>query len=290
MAPTRELESLEIHHLDSQQMEAFLERRRATFAFSSEMNLAENLAEILRKANEFVPSSAGSILLDNPLDKHPERQHNRLTFVAAFGDKAPELIGQEIPADQGIAGRVYITGEAHHASNAEKDAYFFDGIDQKVQYKTHALVAIPIRIEQEVCGVLELINRQGAIDFSDEDKNLLQIFAGYIAISIQNILDGRRAQELAKRDNLTGLFNDHYLHVAMERSITACLESDEDLAVIFLDLPPAFPHEAQRQHPGALWWRRIRARPARIGPRGGSRPGRIHPFVDHRHDLLRQTG
>ena len=49
----------EIHYLNPRQMDAFLERRRAVIAFASEMSLAENLAEILRKANEFVPSSAG---------------------------------------------------------------------------------------------------------------------------------------------------------------------------------------------------------------------------------------
>ncbi len=227
---------LEIHHLEPKQMEAFLERRRATMAFPSEMNLAENLAEILRKANEFVPSSAGSILLDNPLDKRPSKAENLLTFVVAFGVKATALIGREISAERGIAGRVYATGEAHHASVASDDEYFFAGIDQITDYRTKSLVAIPIRIEQEVCGVLELINREDAEDFSDEDCNLLQIFAGYIAISIQNILDGRRAQELAKRDNLTGLFNDHYLHVALERTLESCMENGEDLAVIFLDL------------------------------------------------------
>lgn len=228
--------TLEIHHLDPDKMEAFLERRRATLAFTSEMNLAENLAEILRKANEFVPSMAGSILLDNPLDKKPAKSNNMLTFVAAFGEKATSLMGRKISAQHGIAGRVYATGEAHHASEAIDDEFFFSGIDNITDYQTRSLIAIPIRIEQEVCGVLELINRQGARDFSDEDRNLLQIFAGYISISIQNILDGRRAQELAKRDNLTGLFNDHFLHVALERAIAGCFESNQDLAVIFLDL------------------------------------------------------
>lgn len=228
--------TIEIQHLDPEKMEAFLERRRVTLAFSSEMNLAENLAEILRKANEFVPSMAGSILLDNPLDKKPDKDQNRLTFVAAFGEKADSLIGRAIPANFGIAGRVYSTGETHHASVASSDAYFFSEIDRITDYETRSLIAIPIRIEQEVCGVLELINRQGADDFSEEDRNLLQIFAGYIAISIQNILDGRRAQELAKRDNLTGLFNDHYLHVALERAIIRCIAEKQDLAVVFLDL------------------------------------------------------
>lgn len=228
--------ALAIQHLDPEHMETFLERRRATLAFTSEMSLADNLVEILRKANEFVPSSAGSILLDNPLEKRPDKRQNMLTFVAAFGDKADALIGTEIPAADGIAGRVYTTGEAHHASDARHDEFFFAGVDEMTEYSTKSLIAIPIRIEHEVCGVLELINRHGAQDFTEEDRNLLQIFAGYIAISIQNILDGRRAQELAKRDNLTGLFNDHYLHVALSRTIKECHEEDRDLAVLFLDL------------------------------------------------------
>ncbi len=228
--------TLEIHALDPQQMEDFLERRRAVIAFASEMSLADNLAEILRKANEFVPSSAGSILLDNPLEKSPEKHQNRLTFVAAFGDKAIALIGREISAEQGIAGHVYASGQAYHASNTDGDEFFFSGVDELTDYNTQSLVAIPISIGQEVCGVLELMNRQGAEKYSADDRNLLQIFAGYISISIQNILDGRRAQELAKRDNLTGLFNDHFLHVALSRTIEACFENGRDLAILFLDL------------------------------------------------------
>ncbi len=228
--------TVDIHSLNPQQMDAFLERRRAVIAFASEMSLADNLAEILRKANEFVPSAAGSILLDNPLDKKPEKRQNLLTFVAAFGEKVTRLIGTEISADRGIAGYVYATGKSYHTADTGQDPYFFTGVDAVTEYSTESLVAIPIRIGHEVCGVLELMNRQGARDYSADDRNLLQIFAGYISISIQNILDGRRAQELAKRDNLTGLFNDHYLHVSLDRTIQTCLEDDLDLAVIFLDL------------------------------------------------------
>ncbi len=228
--------TVEIHCLEPSEMGAFLERRRATLAFSQEMNLAENLAEILRKANEFVPSEAGSILLDNPLQKKSDRKDNMLTFVAAFGDKADELIGRQIPGNQGIAGHVYHQGQAYHASNTRDDEFFFAGVDELTEYESQSLVAIPIRIEQDVCGVLELINRHNAPEYSEEDRNLLRIFAGYISISIQNILDGRRAQELAKRDNLTGLFNDHYLHVALTRTIQTCLDENQDLTVIFMDL------------------------------------------------------
>jgi diguanylate cyclase (GGDEF)-like protein len=224
------------HSLDHVQLVRFLERRRANPSFPLELSLAENLVEVLRRANGFVPSAAGSILLDDPAGKQEDRRRNLLTFIAVFGEKSESLVGQTIPADQGIAGRVYMTGETYVTSNAPTDRFFYRQMDEQTSYQTESLIAVPIRIEQEVCGVLELINRTDAPAYSKEDRNLLEIFAGYISISIQNVLDGRQAQEIAKRDNLTGLYNDRYLHIALADTIRHCQAEDLDLSVLFLDL------------------------------------------------------
>ncbi len=233
-APPAPAPAIELESLDAQELERFLDRRRA--GLSPELSLTDNLLEVLRKANEFVPSAAGSILLDDPREKYRDRNSNTLTFIAAFGDKAAELIGQRIPADRGIAGRAYLTGSAYSTAEAHHDPYFFSGVDESIRYTTRSVVAIPVRIEHEVCGVLELVNREHQEGFSDNDRNLLEIFASYISISIQNVLDGRQAQEIAKRDNLTGLYNDRFLHVALTRSIHDCRTAGSDLAILFLDL------------------------------------------------------
>jgi diguanylate cyclase (GGDEF)-like protein len=228
---------VEVHSLAPPRLERFLERRRAARAFPLELSLAENLEAVLSKANELVPSAAGSILLDDPREKMgDDGRASHLTFIAAFGDKSRELIGRRIPTDQGIAGHVYLTGVAYGTSAAAEDAHFYAEIDRSTRYETRSVIAIPIRIEQEVCGVLELINRQHEDGFRDADRNLLEIFAGYLSISIQNVLDGRAAQEIAKRDNLTGLHNDRYLHIALSRALAACRGDGRDLAMLFLDL------------------------------------------------------
>ena len=232
MAP----EMTEYRCLEPQDLEEFLERRRAIPSFALDMSLATNLTAVLRKANEFVPSAAGSILLDNPHDKRPCREDNLLTFIAAFGEQAESLLGRGIAAGSGIAGHVYLSGESHMASDASDDTLFNSAFDQESGYRTQSLVAIPVRIEKEVCGVLELVNRHDADHFSQRDLNLLEIFADYISISIQNVLDGRHAQEIAKRDNLTGLFNDRYLHIALSKAIARCRREKQDLSLLFLDL------------------------------------------------------
>ena len=224
------------HCLEPAALERFLQRRRANPHLAFELNLAENLVEILRKANQFVPSSAGSILLDDPAQKRKQRPENRLTFIAAFGEKSAGLVGREIRADRGIAGHVYATGRSYSTDDAAGDRHFYGAFDEETDYTTRTLIAIPIRIEQEVCGVLELINRQGRPGYGERDLNLLEIFADYISISIQNVLDGRQAQEIAKRDNLTGLYNDRYLHIALTQTLELCRRQGKDLAVLFLDL------------------------------------------------------
>ena len=226
----------DFHCLEPADLDRFLQRRRANPYLTLELNLAENLVEVLRKANQFVPSAAGSILLDDPALKRKEREGNQLTFIAAFGEKSAGLVGREINADRGIAGHVYSTGTAYRTGEAARDRHFDSAFDAETDYTTHTLVAIPIRIEQEVCGVLELINRADHGGYSEGDLNLLEIFADYISISIQNVLDGRQAQEIAKRDNLTGLFNDRYLHIALTQAIETCQRDRRDLAVLFLDL------------------------------------------------------
>ena len=224
------------HSLEPVELANFLERRRANPSHSLEVSLAENLVAVLGKASEFVPSEAGSILLDNPHEKHSNRRNNTLTFIAAFGEKADDLIGRQLPADKGIAGHVYLTGNSYSTAKADDDQLFSPIYDQMGKSKINSVVAIPIRIEQDVCGVLELLNRKGPGAYTDRDLNLLQIFAGYISISVQNVLDGRQAQEIAKRDNLTGLFNDRYLHIALDRSIAKCRKEKCDLSIMFIDL------------------------------------------------------
>lgn len=224
------------HCLEPQDLEVFLERRRAMPSFALDMSLAENLAAVLRKANEFVPSQAGSLLLDNPMVKNAERKENELTFIAAFGAKAEELLNRTMPASTGIAGHVYMSGESYVAKDIGSDDLHHQIFDRSDDYETTSLVAIPVRIEKEVCGVLELVNRSETNNYSERDVHLLEIFAEYISISIQNVLDGRQAQEIAKRDNLTGLYNDRYLHIALSKAIAKCRREEQDLALLFMDL------------------------------------------------------
>jgi diguanylate cyclase (GGDEF)-like protein len=227
---------LPVHTLDNRRLENFLERHKAYYAYSGEIDVDAFLREILQKANEFVPSEAGSILLDDPLTKNTEdRLENELVFIATFGADSEARLSRRINARIGIAGHVYSTGIGYMTEDVLEDPYFYPIFDVP-GFRTKSAVCVPIRIETAVCGVLELVNRTGSSSFQEKDRRLLEIFADYASISIQNLLDARRAHEVAKRDGLTGLYNERYLHLRLTQELSRITRDGGDLSLIFLDL------------------------------------------------------
>ena len=183
-----------------------------------------------------MPSQSGSILLDDPLGKTPDRQENELVFIAAFGDAARGLIGRRISAKHGIVGQVYQNGSPHLSADVDTDKHFYRDIDEQLGHKSHSIVAVPIYIGKTVCGVLELINRLDGKVFTRRDMTLLEIFAGYTSFTLQNALDAKRAQALAKKDDLTGLYNDRWFNVRLTETLSDARTTGKELVVMFMDL------------------------------------------------------
>ena len=227
---------IQFHSLENPQLERFLERQKSGLSLKSDIDLDLVLRQILQKANEFVPSESGSILLDDPFRKVASRRENELVFIATFGEAGRDLVGQRLSAQHGIVGRVYQTGTPYLSANVEDDVFFYSDIDAKLGHKTHSIVGVPVYIGKHVCGVLELVNKIDGKAFSERDKTLLEIFAGYTSFTIQNALDAKRANELAKKDDLTGLFNDRWFNVRLSESIGEAREHGDELTLIFMDL------------------------------------------------------
>jgi diguanylate cyclase (GGDEF)-like protein len=223
---------IQFHSLEIPQLERFLERQKSGLSLQRDIDLDLILRQILQKANEFVPAESGSILLDDPFRKVASRRDNELVFIATFGDASRDLIGQRLSAQYGIVGQVYQNGAPYVSADVQADDHFYAQIDEKLGHITNSVVCVPIYIGKHVCGVLELINKRDGGTFTERDKTLLEIFAGYTSFMLQNALDAKRAHELAKRDDLTGLFNDRWFHVRLSE-----LLADARAAVlIFMDL------------------------------------------------------
>jgi diguanylate cyclase (GGDEF)-like protein len=199
-----------------------------------DVRLDATLREILERANDFVPSEAGGILLDDPRAKLQGSPAPRLTYIAAFGSGVESVVGRRIPSDRGFAGRVYSTGRPVQTDHLDPDDPLL-GLAPDTG-SVRSVVGVPIVVGESICGVLQLANRRSGGSYTPRDKELLRIFAAYMSSSIQNALDAIRARALARVDDLTGLANSRYFHTRLEEEIARADREGTDLAMCFIDL------------------------------------------------------
>jgi len=230
------MQSPRVYSLPIEDLEPFLDRRRYSAFAVSQLAVTSFLGEILSKANDFVPSSSGSILMDRPFDRGTTPADTSLYFVATFGSSAQSILGRHLRADRGVAGYVYRTGEPYVMNDPENDPTFYSKFDENTDFITACAIAVPVRIERTVCGVIELVNRIDGGGYTERDLQMLEIFARYTSVSIENLLDAQRANEMARRDDLTGLYNDRFFHHRLTEDLVRADVTDGTVALLFLDL------------------------------------------------------
>ena len=221
--------------LSNPRMGHFLKREQRPGA-TYDLDLNQTFRNILTCADDFVPSEAGSIFLDDPVAKRRRPSNSELVLVACFGPQAAQLVGLRLPVGRGIVGHVYLSGEPYTCRDPLNDPFFYTEIDGVSQFKTRSVLCAPLRAEREVIGVIELLNHQHTKGYGLEDQQLLSVFAQTISASILNAIEAQKSSEMAKRDDLTGLYNDRYLHFTLTRAVDESLRTGADCGLIFLDL------------------------------------------------------
>lgn len=192
---------------------------------TDEIDLAGVFGEILERANDLVPADEARIWVrdDTEEDRPPT-----LVAGAILGDDAEERIGEVVPADRGIAGSVLQTGRAGMAGVPSRS-------DPATAPRERSVLALPLAAADRTVGVLELL-RAGGRSFDDRDQQLFEIFAQTISAWITNAVEAQRAKEMARRDDLTRLYNDRYLHRRLLEVLEEALDDDGECGLVFFDL------------------------------------------------------
>jgi diguanylate cyclase (GGDEF)-like protein len=194
------------------------------------------LITLVNRAMEFVPAETCALLLDDPVSKEDDRSRNELTIIVIAGESNDGIAGRKVRPVDGIAGFVYARGE-RTCVNEIGGAYAFSReTDGLMGLGVLNVLAVPVVIENHVCGSLVLLNRQGEPAFTPRDERLMELFGDTLSLALQNLLDERRAREVARRDSLTSLYNDRYFHRKLQREIDRLAETKAgNLALLFLD-------------------------------------------------------
>lgn len=193
------------------------------------------LMTLVKKALDFVPAEAAVLLLDDPVAKEDDRSRNELTVVATAGDFRETAIGVRVRPVDGIAGFTYARGERTAVNEVKGARALSLEADEAFASPVRSALGVPVIIESHVCGSLVLVNqREGAFD--QRDERLMALFGDTLSLALQNLLDERRAREVARRDSLTALYNDRYFHKKLQQEIDRLAAgADGDLTLLFLD-------------------------------------------------------
>lgn len=113
-----------------------------------------------------------------------ENKTLRATEIVSKDASLLELVPGEIPLGVGIAGMVALTGEPMLANQAGDDPRSFYISDLKKPGLEH-LVSVPLFFKKEVLGVFQ-VSRLYDSKFSEEEFELIQLFASQANVAIQN--------------------------------------------------------------------------------------------------------
>lgn len=210
---------------------AWAGRRLARAAGPELPRLNAVFQNILWTARQYIPSESGSICLSGI-----SGIEDSLVYVAAYGSEAGNIIGKCLPVGQGITGRVFREGHAELRNAVHEDRDFYAAFDTQSHYTTRTLLAVPVSVAGETVGVIGLFNRLDADGFREEDRKLLEVLAGYASNSLLNLADAFHHREVARRDDLTGLYNDRFFHQQLRVELERREEAGGDLSLLFLDL------------------------------------------------------
>ena len=137
------------------------------------------LNKIIKYAAIIVKAEAASILL---LDK----KKNELYFKASLGKKSKEIKKYKVKVGEGIAGWVAEKGKSLIVDDVTKDTRWNKSIDSSTKFKTKSIICVPLILEKEIMGVMEVINKKDKEYFDKNDEEILNSFANQVVIALWN--------------------------------------------------------------------------------------------------------
>jgi GAF domain-containing protein len=147
--------------------------------------LLQSTVEVARAI--FGAKAASIFLLDADRDE--------LVFEAVAGEGSATLVGQRFPSSTGVAGWVLVTRQPLVVDDLATDTRFSREAAEATGYVPKSLMAVPLLVDEDALGVLEVLDRPSDRPFRLAEMDLLGIFAGQAAIALDLLLRARRAQD-----------------------------------------------------------------------------------------------
>ncbi|GAC1458594.1 MAG: hypothetical protein NVSMB8_07380 [Candidatus Limnocylindrales bacterium] len=186
--------------------------------------LAQDLLDsVFNLATELVHGERASLML---------RDDASSDFVIAHAVGLAEDIRQAVRVreGEGISGRV----AASKRSLLVRGTAGAAGADGR--YRTASYLSVPILVDNESRGVLNVADRTDGLPFEETDLETLELLAGHIGACLLQQEQGEAMARLAETDPLTWLFNRRHFDRRLEAESNRALRAEHLLALLMIDI------------------------------------------------------
>ena len=155
----------------------------------SEESFRALLQSVVEVARAILGAKASSIfLLDEEADE--------LVFEAVAGEGAETLVGKRFPSSTGVAGWVLVTRQSLVIEDVSQDPRFSKDVAESTGFVPKGLMAVPLLHDEQVLGVLEVLDRPARSQFSLVEMDVLGLFANQAAIALDLLRRARKAEKV----------------------------------------------------------------------------------------------
>jgi len=148
----------------------------ASLALGESRDLSTLLRRILDLATKHVGADRGALFLKRPAS-------GDLIATIFHGDELEQI---RLPSGRGIAGTVADNGVCVRIEDAYEDARFDRTVDERTGYRTRSMLVVPLQLRNdEIVGVVELLNKADGGMFDQDDEDFLKAFGAQAAVALE---------------------------------------------------------------------------------------------------------
>jgi diguanylate cyclase (GGDEF)-like protein len=158
------------------------------------------------------------------------------SLVIRAAEGIPKRIVREARVKRGenIAGWVAQEGRPLLIRNLDEDPRFVGTAGSR--YRSKSLLSVPLKARGQVLGVINVNNSTSTRIFTEEDQELLMLFANHAAIALENSRLYRELEKLAITDGLTGLANHRAFQERLVREMSRAQRFLQEISLLIIDI------------------------------------------------------
>jgi len=150
--------------------------------------------------------------------------HNRPDIESSFSLS----LSSSLIMESAVLSGQYILGQRF------KDSKYYRGSNNKF-FKKDFFVTIPLKIEKEIVGVLN-INDGEQDSFEESSLEMVLDISDFISMSVSNAILYEQTKQLAVTDGLTGISNRPNMEQALQNEFERSMRYGSPLSVVLLDV------------------------------------------------------